>query len=56
MNAHSRRPEPGTDARQALANWLALLVLLALGIVWSPGNATEYCQIQPQAAASTRTR
>jgi hypothetical protein len=33
MNAPSPRPQHAAQAAQTLANWLALLVLLALGIV-----------------------
>jgi hypothetical protein len=50
-----RRRDPATR-REIIANWLALLALLALGIVWpgeeAPGPATHSAHtLRPPAAA-----
>lgn len=40
MNSHTQPPcITEVHAREALINWLALLVLLALGVSWSPADA-----------------
>ncbi|HEY8052991.1 MAG: hypothetical protein ACHQD6_01940 [Steroidobacterales bacterium] len=44
MNARRRRSFDTAARHQALANWFALFVLLALGIVWPPADATGHRQ------------
>ena len=39
MRTQSQEHGAGRPAWESLANWLALLALLALGIVWSPADA-----------------
>jgi hypothetical protein len=55
-----RRRDPAT-CREIIANWLALLALLALGIVWpgeeEPGPATRNAHsLRPPAAAGADVR
>jgi hypothetical protein len=55
-----RRRDPATR-REIIANWLALLTLLALGIVWpgeeEPPPATRSARtLRPPAAASADAR
>jgi hypothetical protein len=56
MTARPPRPRDPATRREIIANWLALLALLALGIVWpgeeEPGLATRSAHtLRPQAAA-----
>ena len=39
MSSHTQPPCTAVYARETLINWLALLVLLALGVSWSPVDA-----------------
>jgi hypothetical protein len=39
MSSHTQPPCTAVHARETLINWLALLVLLALGVSWSPADA-----------------
>jgi hypothetical protein len=41
MRAHSRRSHAAAEVREVLANWLALVALLALGIVWPPTHGAR---------------
>jgi hypothetical protein len=41
MNTHSLRSHAAAEVRQVLANWLALVALLALGIVWPPTHTAR---------------
>jgi hypothetical protein len=38
MSTHSHRSHAAAAAPDLLANWLALIALLALGVVWPPAN------------------
>jgi hypothetical protein len=39
MRTHSHTSHAAAPAPDMLANWLALIALLALGVVWPPPNA-----------------
>jgi hypothetical protein len=41
MRAHSLRSHATAEVREVLANWLALVALLALGIVWPPTHTVR---------------
>lgn len=61
MNARPSRRRDLTTRREIVANWLALLALLALGIVWpgeeepSPETRSAY-SLRPPAAAAADAR
>ena len=38
MSTHSHKSHAAAPAPDPLANWLALIALLALGVVWPPSN------------------
>jgi hypothetical protein len=46
LRSHAAASEPDT-----LANWLALIALLALGIVWPPVTVHTHATLRQQAAA-----
>jgi hypothetical protein len=53
MTSLSPPLHPPANRREMLANWLALLTLLALGIVWPSADSAPYSYIRVTCGAHT---
>ena len=56
MTSLSSQLHPPAIRREMLANWLALLTLLALGIVWPSADAAPYSYIRVTCGAHTAVK